>query len=103
VRLRSHEIDHEGTPGGAHHRIRYFAKILAGGRLGQNSTFLQQQMVVPHSAEGESCEGADRGGGKESQSVIHTLLADLHFRSRKANNRITVITADGRGWTLKSD
>lgn len=35
-------------------RIRYFAKILAAGRLGQNSTFLQRQVVVPHSAEGKS-------------------------------------------------
>jgi hypothetical protein len=34
--------------------------------------------------------------------VIHSLMADLHLRIRKANNRITVITADGRGWLLKA-
>jgi hypothetical protein len=34
--------------------------------------------------------------------VIHSLMADLHLRIRKANNRITVITADGRDWVLKS-
>jgi hypothetical protein len=28
--------------------------------------------------------------------VIHSLMADLHLRIRKADNRITVITADGR-------
>ena len=35
--------------------------------------------------------------------VIHALMADSHLRIRKANNRITVITADGRGWMLKPD
>ena len=34
--------------------------------------------------------------------VIHSLMADLHLRIRKADNRITVITADGRDWVLKS-
>jgi hypothetical protein len=34
--------------------------------------------------------------------VIHTLMADLHLRIRRADNRITVITADGRDWVLKS-
>jgi hypothetical protein len=28
--------------------------------------------------------------------VIHSLMADLHLRIRKVDNRITVITADGR-------
>ncbi|HTP08950.1 MAG TPA: hypothetical protein VMP08_11910 [Anaerolineae bacterium] len=32
--------------------------------------------------------------------VIHSLMADLQLRIRKADNRITVITADGRAWTL---
>jgi len=35
--------------------------------------------------------------------VIHSLMADLHLRIRQTNNRITVITADGRDWVLKSD
>jgi hypothetical protein len=35
--------------------------------------------------------------------VIHSLMADLHLRIRKADNRITVITADGRDWQIKSD
>jgi hypothetical protein len=30
--------------------------------------------------------------------VIHSLMADLRLRIRKADNRITVITADGREW-----
>ncbi len=30
--------------------------------------------------------------------VIHTLMVDLNLRVRKADNRITVITADGREW-----
>ena len=34
--------------------------------------------------------------------VIHSLMADLHLRIRKADNRIIVITADGRDWVLKS-
>jgi hypothetical protein len=34
--------------------------------------------------------------------VIHSLMADLHLRIRKADNRITVITADGRDWVLRS-
>jgi hypothetical protein len=34
--------------------------------------------------------------------VIHSLMADLHLRIRKADKRITVITADGRSWVLKS-
>ena len=34
--------------------------------------------------------------------VIHSLMADLHLRIRKPDNRITVITADGRDWVLKS-
>jgi hypothetical protein len=34
--------------------------------------------------------------------VIHSLMADLHLRIRKADNRTTVITADGRDWVLKS-
>jgi hypothetical protein len=34
--------------------------------------------------------------------VIHSLMADLHLRIRQTNNRITVITADGRDWVLKS-
>jgi hypothetical protein len=34
--------------------------------------------------------------------VIHSLMADLHLRIRKADNRITVITADGRDWVLNS-
>jgi hypothetical protein len=37
-----------------------------------------------------------------SADVIHSLMADLHLRIRKADNRITVITADGRDWVLKS-
>jgi hypothetical protein len=35
--------------------------------------------------------------------AIHSLMADLHLRIRKADNRITVITADGRDWQIKSD
>jgi hypothetical protein len=35
--------------------------------------------------------------------VIHSLMADLHLRIRKADNRITVITADGRDWMPKSN
>ena len=35
--------------------------------------------------------------------VIHSLMADLHLRIRQTNNRITVITSDGRDWVLKSD
>ena len=35
--------------------------------------------------------------------VIHTLMADLHLRIRKVNNRVVVIPADGRDWVLKSD
>jgi hypothetical protein len=27
-------------------------------------------------------------------------MADLHLRIRKVDNRITVITTDGRAWTL---
>jgi hypothetical protein len=57
VRLRGHGIDPEGASSAVHHRIRYFAKILAGGRLGQNSTTLQRQMVVSHPAARESLEG----------------------------------------------
>jgi hypothetical protein len=34
--------------------------------------------------------------------VIHSFIADLNLRIRKADGRITVITADGRGWVLKS-
>jgi len=34
--------------------------------------------------------------------VIHTLMADLHLRIRKVDNRVVVITADGRDWVLKS-
>jgi hypothetical protein len=34
--------------------------------------------------------------------VIHSLMADLHLRIHKVDNRITVITADGRDWVLKS-
>jgi hypothetical protein len=34
--------------------------------------------------------------------VIHTLMADLHLRIREASDRITVITADGHGWVLKT-
>jgi hypothetical protein len=34
--------------------------------------------------------------------VIHSLMADLHLRIRKADNWITVITADGGDWVLKS-
>jgi hypothetical protein len=34
--------------------------------------------------------------------VIHTLMADLHFRIRKVDNRVVVITTDGRDWVLKS-
>ncbi len=34
--------------------------------------------------------------------VIHSLMADLHLRIRKVDNRIIVITADGRDWVLKS-
>ena len=34
--------------------------------------------------------------------VIHSLMADLHLRIRKAYNRIIVITADGHDWVLKS-
>jgi hypothetical protein len=33
--------------------------------------------------------------------VIHSLMADLRLRIRKADNRITVITADGRDWTAR--
>jgi hypothetical protein len=29
-------------------------------------------------------------------------MADLHLRIRQTNNRIIVITADGRDWVLKS-
>jgi len=32
--------------------------------------------------------------------VIHSLMAELHLRIHKANNRIAVITADGRDWQL---
>jgi hypothetical protein len=32
--------------------------------------------------------------------VIHSLVADLHLRIRKADNRVVVITADGRDWVL---
>jgi hypothetical protein len=35
--------------------------------------------------------------------VIHTLMADLHLRIRKTDNRVSVITADGRGWMMKSE
>ena len=35
--------------------------------------------------------------------VIHSLMADLQLRIRQINNRITVVTADGRDWVLKSD
>jgi hypothetical protein len=34
--------------------------------------------------------------------VIHSLMADLRLRIRKTDNRITVITADGRDWVMKS-
>ena len=34
--------------------------------------------------------------------VIHSLMADLHIRIRKTDNRIIVITVDGRDWVLKS-
>jgi hypothetical protein len=34
--------------------------------------------------------------------VIHSLMAELHLRIRKTNDQITVITADGRDWVLKS-
>ena len=34
--------------------------------------------------------------------VIHSLMAGLHLCICKADNRITVITADGRDWQLKS-
>ena len=34
--------------------------------------------------------------------VIHSLMADLHLRIRKVDNRIIVITADGRDWVMKS-
>ncbi len=34
--------------------------------------------------------------------VIHSLMADLQLHIRKADNRIAVITVDGRDWVLKS-
>jgi hypothetical protein len=34
--------------------------------------------------------------------VIHSLMADLHLCIRKTDNRVVVITADGRDWMLKS-
>ncbi len=34
--------------------------------------------------------------------VIHSLMADLHLRIRKANHRIIVITANGRDWVLQT-
>lgn len=33
--------------------------------------------------------------------VIHSLMADLRLRIRRADNRIIVITADGRDWTAR--
>jgi hypothetical protein len=35
--------------------------------------------------------------------VIHSLMAELHLRIRKTDNRVVVITADGRDWVLKAD
>ncbi len=35
--------------------------------------------------------------------VIHSLMADLRLRIRKTDNRITVITADGRDWSITYD
>jgi hypothetical protein len=34
--------------------------------------------------------------------VIHSLMADLGVRIRKTDNRVVIITADGRDWVLKS-
>jgi hypothetical protein len=42
-------------------------KILVGGRLGQNSTTLQRQMVSPYSTARKSRDGADRGEGEDIQ------------------------------------
>jgi hypothetical protein len=35
-------------------------------------------------------------------AVIHSLMADLHLRIRKTDNQVTVITADGRDWVLRT-
>ncbi len=35
--------------------------------------------------------------------VIHFLMADLHLRIRKTDNRVVVITADGRDWMTRAD
>ena len=59
MRLRGHTIDYEGASSDVHHRIRYFAKMLAGGRLGQNSTFRQAE---------------------EARCVMIDLAADLEHR-----------------------
>jgi hypothetical protein len=45
TRLVDRPFDQEGALGYYHQRIRYFAKILAGGRLGQNSTDVQRELV----------------------------------------------------------
>ncbi|CAG0933925.1 hypothetical protein TFLX_03278 [Thermoflexales bacterium] len=35
--------------------------------------------------------------------VIHSLMADLHLRIHKTDNRVVVITADGRDWVTRAD
>ncbi len=35
--------------------------------------------------------------------MIHSLITDLHTRIRKTDNRVVVITADGRDWMIRTD
>jgi hypothetical protein len=48
------------------------------------------------------CPGERKYLGRIPADVIHSLMADLYLRFRKADNLITVITADGRDWVMKS-